>query len=132
MTDTVPAMPARASVTFVYTSDLARAERFFARTLGLPLVVDQGACKLYRVAPASLWGVCDLPDRPQEPAGVTLTMVLEGEAEVDAYFETITARGAEIAIRPRASERFGVYAGLVRSPDGHRIEVQTLPAFRQT
>ncbi|MEM7565675.1 MAG: VOC family protein [Pseudomonadota bacterium] len=129
MTETASPPPARATVAFVYTSDLHRAARFFGETLGLRQVVDQGACKIYRAAPHSLWGVCDLADRPQDAAGVTLTLVLDDEAAVDTYFAAITGRGAEIAIRPRFSERFGVYAGLVRSPDGHRIEVQTLPSF---
>ena len=34
-------------VTFLYTRDLEQSAVFYGETLGLPLVLDQGACRIY-------------------------------------------------------------------------------------
>ena len=35
-------------VVFLPTGDLERADRFYQEVLGLPLVLDQGVCRIYR------------------------------------------------------------------------------------
>ncbi len=40
---------ANQQITFVYTADLAASARFYGEQLGLPLVIDQGSCRIYRV-----------------------------------------------------------------------------------
>ena len=37
-------------ITFLYTRDLAATARFYEDVLGLPLTVDQGDCRIYRVS----------------------------------------------------------------------------------
>jgi hypothetical protein len=37
-------------VTFLYTSDLAGTARFYESVLRLPLVLDQGSCRIYRIS----------------------------------------------------------------------------------
>lgn len=39
-----------AQITFCYTRDLTETARFYEETLGLATVLDQGECRIYRVA----------------------------------------------------------------------------------
>jgi hypothetical protein len=48
--------------------------------LGLPLALDQGDCRIYRVGESSFLGFCQRAEAPQQPSGVILTLVTD---EVD-------------------------------------------------
>ena len=51
--------PFEQQVTFIYASDPERSWRFYGETLGLELALDQGACRIYRVAGREgFLGVC--------------------------------------------------------------------------
>jgi catechol 2,3-dioxygenase-like lactoylglutathione lyase family enzyme len=110
------------SITFTYTDDLSRASAFFREVMELDFVVDQGTCHIFRLTPLSYIGVCNLPDRPQGPAGVTLTIVAP---DVDAWRGFLEAKGVVYVSGPDHSEEFGVYSSLFHSPDGYRIEIQS-------
>ena len=114
--------PISQTVVFTYTDDLEGSSRFFREVLELDFVVDQGACHIFRLTEQSFVGVCDLPDRPQSKAGVTLTIVSEA---VDDWHTFLTAKGIEYVKRPSQSDEFGVYSSLFISPDGYRIEIQS-------
>ena len=66
-------------VTFLYTRDLARSAAFYGDTLGLPLALDQGGCRIYRVSPDGFLGLCRCSEaRPCNPDGVIVTFVSGG------------------------------------------------------
>ncbi|NND03837.1 MAG: VOC family protein [Acidimicrobiia bacterium] len=109
------------SIVFTYTNDLTSASRFFREILELDFVVDQGPCHIFRLTDDSFIGVCDLPDRPSDQAGVTITIVSD---DVEGWHEFLTARGVEYVKPPGHSERFGVFSSLFMSPHGYRIEIQ--------
>ena len=109
------------SIVFTYTNDLPAASQFFRETLELDFVVDQGPCHIFRLTDESYIGVCDLPDRPSDQAGVTITIVSD---DVEGWHEFLTARGVEYVHEPAHSERFGVFSSLFISPHGYRIEIQ--------
>lgn len=109
------------SIVFTYTNDLAGASRFFREVLELDFVVDQGPCHIYRLTDESFIGVCDLPDRPTDQAGVTITIVSD---DVEGWREFLTARGVEYVHEPGHSDRFQVFSSLFISPHGYRIEIQ--------
>lgn len=44
------ALPVDAQITFLPVADLQRSAAFYEGALGLPLVVDQGTCRIYRVS----------------------------------------------------------------------------------
>ena len=54
-------------ITWVYTYDLAATARFYTDTLGLPMVLDQGNCRVFQATRASFIGLCQRPDRDVEP-----------------------------------------------------------------
>ena len=109
------------SIVFTYTDDLERASRFFREVMALDFVVDQGACRVFRLTAESYLGVCRLPDRPQDKVGVTISLVSD---DVDGWHAFLVAKGVECVRAPAASIEFGVYSTLFLSPDGYRIEIQ--------
>lgn len=125
MTD--PSLPSRSDgpndglVVFLYVDDLARSAAFYGEALGLPLVLDQGSCRLYRVASGGFVGVCGSGDRPTTPDGLIVTLVRD---DVEAYCQELVARGVVLEQPPRHDERFGIHHAFLRDPDGHLIEIQ--------
>ena len=117
------APPIAEQVTFIYATDLEASHRFYHEVLGLTLVLDQGACRIYRVTAAAYVGLCD--HRESSPAGVILTLVTD---DVDAWYRRLEAAGIEIEAPPSYSERFDVYQFFARDPDGHLVEIQRFGA----
>lgn len=107
-------------ISFLYVSDLAVSHRFYADALGLPLVVDQGDCRIYRVDDGAFVGVCARPDR-MRVGGVITTIVTD---EVEAIHERLTAAGVEVVTPPEHSETYRITHAFYRDPDGHTIEIQ--------
>ena len=89
--------------------------------LGLQQVLDQGACRIFRVAGEGFLGVCTNPARAVVPEGFTLTFVT---AEVDAWHERLAAAGTAIEAPPAENARFRIYNFFARDPDGYLIEFQ--------
>ena len=109
-----------AMVTFVQVADVERAHDFYAGRLGLELVTDQGACRIYRVADGGYLGVCSHAG-PAVPEGVILTIVRN---DVEAFCETLMAAGVEFESPVGHNERFGITHAFLRDPDGHLVEIQ--------
>jgi catechol 2,3-dioxygenase-like lactoylglutathione lyase family enzyme len=107
-------------ITFLPVSDLERAATFYRETLGLQMVVDQGDCRIYRVAAAAFLGVCLRPDRVAS-TGVIVTLVTQ---DVDAWHERIIAAGGICESPPAAHPQYRIYQAFYRDPDGHLLEIQ--------
>ena len=110
-----------ALVVFLSVDDLDRSSRFYGDQLGLPLTLDQGPCRIYRVAAGGYLAICGAGDRPTTPEGVIVTLVRD---DVDHYCQELEARGVELEQQPRHNERFAIHHAFLRDPDGHLIEVQ--------
>jgi catechol 2,3-dioxygenase-like lactoylglutathione lyase family enzyme len=109
------------TVTFVYTDDLERSARFYGETLGLRMVLDQGACRIFAAAPNAFVGVCRRGRRAPEPGGVILTLVTQ---DVDGWYDCLRARGVTFEAPPRANDAFGIYHCFLADPAGYLIEIQ--------
>lgn len=112
-------------VTFLYTADLGRAAAFYEGILGLSPALDQGVCRIYRVAPGAFVGFCGRTEakRPEQ-AGVILTLVVDESADVDQWAVHLKTVGAPIERGPLLNERFNIYHLFLRDPDGYLIEIQ--------
>ncbi len=113
-------------ITFLYTSNLSRSARFYEGVLGLPLALDQGGCRIYRVAAGAYIGVCErAPEMLQAPdprrRGVILTLVTP---EVERMHEVLTARGAAFEQPPQGNADYGITHAFLRDPNGYLIEIQ--------
>lgn len=116
---TVP--PVNAQITFLYTRDLARSARFYERILGCSLALDQGSCRIYRLAGGAYIGICQRDDAPENNSGLILTLVT---TDVDAWYERIVASGWPCEHAPRYNAEYKIYHFFLRDPSGYRIEIQ--------
>lgn len=109
-----------AQVTFCYTNDLEGTARFYEDMLGLPLKLDQGACRIYRVTETAFLGFCTREEAAR-PDGVILTLVTE---DVDGWHQRLSAAGVSFEKAPAAYEKFNIYHCFLRDPNGYLIEIQ--------
>lgn len=107
-------------VVFLPASDLGRADHFYRKLLGLPLVLDQGVCRIYRTGPSAFVGVCEHLDAGSA-AGVIVTLVSD---DVDGWYERLVAAGVAFEAPPSHNDRFGIYHVFVNDPDGNVLEIQ--------
>lgn len=110
--------PHDALVAFLSVSDLDRSTRFYRDLLGLPLVLDQGSCRIFRVAPGGFLGVCE---GEVVAGGVIVTLVA---GDVEERCAALEAAGA-VFERPLAHHPgFDITHAFLRDPDGHLVEIQ--------
>lgn len=107
-------------VVFLPTGDLGRADHFYRVLLGLPLVLDQGVCRIYRTGPFAFLGVCEhlVAD---SAAGAIVTLVSD---DVDGWYQRLVAAGVGFDKPPSRNEKFGIYHVFVQDPDGNVLEIQ--------
>lgn len=115
--------PIGETVTWVYTGDLDATCRFYADVLGLDLIKDEGAARIYRTSAEGCIGVCRaIGGRVVEPKGTMITLVTD---DVDGWYTRLTDAGAVTRAPPHVVEQFGIYAFLAEDPNGYLIEFQT-------
>lgn len=108
-------------ITFLYVRDLDRSADFYGRVLGLPLVLDQGGCRIFAVSEGAFLGVCALrPDR----VGIDGALVTFVTEEVEAVHDRLVAAGADIESPPAHNPDYRIFHFYARDPDGNRFEVQ--------
>ena len=114
--------PVLQTVTWVYTEDLHGTCRFYAKMLGLELVKDEGAARIYRGSTDGCIGVCEaIGGRVVEPRGTMITLVTD---DVDGWYARLEAAGAKTHGPPEVVEQFGIYAFVAEDPNGYLIEFQ--------
>lgn len=112
-------------VTFLVTSDLASTADSCEGVLGLSLVLDQGVCRIYRVAGDAFVGFCTratmLANDARAPLAVILTLVTD---EVDAWAQRLIDAGAAREKQPQLNAAYNIYHCFVRDPNGYLVEIQ--------
>ena len=114
-------------LTFLSVSDLEATHAFYAEALGLPLVLDQGDCRVYRVSTDGYLGFCRRGvtavgrKDESEGSGVVLALVTD---DVDGEHARLAERGIAFEKAPTANARFAIYHAFLRDPDGHLVEIQ--------
>ena len=113
--------PIDQQITFLYTRDLEATAHFYEDILGLPLVLDQGDCRIYRVSEGGYVGFCQRSSAPEQPSGVTLTLVTP---DVDGWYRHLTDQGVAFEKPPALNPRYDIYHCFLRDPNGYLIEIQ--------
>jgi catechol 2,3-dioxygenase-like lactoylglutathione lyase family enzyme len=108
-------------ITFLYTRDLETTARFYEGVLGLPLVLDQGACRVYRVSGDGYLGFCQRAEMVEQPSGVIFTIVTD---EVDEWYDLLCQRGVVFEKPPAVNPQYNIYHCFLRDPNGYLIEIQ--------
>ena len=107
-------------IVFLATSDLARTADFYEKMLGLPLALDQGSCRIYRVTGEAYIGFCEQRD-PPSAKGVIITIVTQ---EVDEYADLLRKRGVVLEKEPELNAKYSIYHCFLRDPNGYLVEIQ--------
>jgi len=109
-------------VTFVYTQDLDASAAFYGEILALPMILDQGSCRIYQSSPGAFIGVCRChAERPISPAGVILTLVTD---YVDGWYRRLRDKGVAFDKKPAENDTYNIYHCFLKDPDGYQIEIQ--------
>lgn len=112
-------------ITFLYTRDLGTTAHFYECVLGLPLVLDQGGCHIYRMTDDAYLGVCERHNAPVQPtdgsSNVIFTLVTQ---EVDEWYARLEAQGVVFEKKPALNPKYGIYHCFLRDPNGYLIEIQ--------
>lgn len=94
---------------------------FYEQVLGLPCVLDQGDCRIYRVAGTGYVGFCQRGGVPNPPERVVLTLV---SSQVDAWYDRLRAYGVPVVKPPTHNEQYRIYHLFACDPNGYLIEIQ--------
>lgn len=108
-------------VLFLPTDDLTNVQAFYTDTLGLPLVRDQGLCRIYQSAPGSYIGFCERGYTIPSEFRVVITLLID---DVDGVYNALRAKGVKTESMPSLSEQFNVYQFFLRDPNSYLVEVQ--------
>jgi catechol 2,3-dioxygenase-like lactoylglutathione lyase family enzyme len=123
-------LPVDAQITFLSTDNLAATAEFYKRLLGLPLVLDQGTCRIYQVRAGAFLGFCERQAPPADNQAVIFTLVSD---QVDEWYRHLTAHAVPIEKKPTLNPEYEVYHFFLRDPNGYLIEIQRFndPRWKQ-
>ena len=121
MLNPMPRPPLDQQVTFLYTRDLAATDRFYREIMELPLVLDQGSCRIYRVGADSFLGFCERAEAPEQPVGIIFTFVTQA---VDEWHAFLAAKGVKFEKPPGLNPAYNIYHTFLRDPNGYLLEIQ--------
>ena len=114
-------LPIHQQITFLMVKDLGATADFYERLLALPLAVDQGNCRIYRVVGDAYLGFCERPDEVGSAGNIIVTLVTP---EVDAWYERLAGQGVKFEKSPAVNPAYKIYHCLALDPDGYRVEIQ--------
>ena len=124
MTDR-PTDPNTLGITFFYYRDLPTAMVFYEDVLGLPLVIDQGFCKIYRIAGAAHVGLVDETKGMNKWTEVKPVQLCIRVPDVDAWYAYAEAQGVDGLSKLFVNDAIGIRAFVFDDPEGYQIEIQT-------
>ena len=82
----LPGNKAEKLITFIYYKDLQKGIDFYSKTLGFPMEIDQGWCKIFRISEAGYIGALAGSDDVQDVLFKQLGLIRVDD--LDEMFET--------------------------------------------
>ncbi|HMQ69839.1 MAG TPA: VOC family protein [Ignavibacteria bacterium] len=109
-------------IIFFSVKDLQITSSFYENNFDFKLVLDQGQCRIYKTTADYYIGFCE-KENVTVNENVVITFVTD---EVDKVFKKLKEKVPDIEIvkEPALNERFKIYNGFVKDPDGYLIEIQ--------
>lgn len=120
-----PDAPNQLAITFLYYRDLPRAMRFYEDILGLPLAIDQGWCKIYRICPGAHVGLVDEGKgmnkwQPLKPVQLCIRV-----PDVDAWYDYAKEQMLDHLSDLFVNDALGIRAFVFNDPEGYQVEIQS-------
>ncbi len=112
--------PVDAQIVFFPTDNLDRTTAFYQEMLGLPLVLDQGVCRIFRATAGAFIGFCQKAAAPTDPEAI-ITLVTQ---DVDGWVNALREKGVEVERGPVFNAKFDIYHAFLRDPNGYLVEIQ--------
>ena len=118
----------RSQITFLKTTNFKDTVWFYEDLLALELALDQGICRIYRVADSAFIGFCESEENT-DTTDVILTLVTD---DVDECYERLVERGVVFDRIPTYNPTYNIYHCWFRDPNGYLIEIQRFedPAWK--
>ena len=122
-----PALPdnrAEKLITFIYYKDLQKGINFYGNTLGFPMEIDQGWCKIFRISASGYIGVVDQArgmhkSHPVKPVQICLRV-----PNVDEFYVYIKSLDLSGLSELFESQELKIKAFVFDDPEGYQIEIQ--------
>ena len=120
-----PDMENTLAITFFYYRDLPTAMRFYEDVIGLKLAIDQGWCKIYRVANGAHIGLVDESRgmnkwQPKKPVQFCIRV-----PDVDAWYAYAQDEKLSGLSELFVADEIGIRAFVFDDPEGYQIEIQS-------
>jgi predicted enzyme related to lactoylglutathione lyase len=113
------------AITFFYVRDLPRAMAFYEDVLSLTLAIDQGWCKIYRIAGAAHVGLVDEQRGMHRWAEVKPVQLCIRVPDVDAWYAYARHCALDGLSELFVNDGIGIRAFVFNDPEGYQIEIQS-------
>ncbi len=120
-----PAAPNTLAITFFYYRDLPTAMAFYEGILGLPLAIDQGWCKIYRICPGAHVGLVDESRGMNKWQAVKPVQLCIRVPDVDAWYAYAKEENLANLSDLFVNDALGIRAFVFNDPEGYQIEIQS-------
>ncbi|MFK7868706.1 MAG: VOC family protein [Roseobacter sp.] len=120
-----PQGPHALAITFFYVRDLPRAMQFYEDVLGLDLAIDQGWCKIYRLAGQAHVGLVDEIRGMNKWAAVKPVQLCLRVTDVGAWYDYAKYKKLDGLSDLFVNDEIGIKAFVFNDPEGYQIEIQS-------
>lgn len=120
-----PEAPNELAITFFYYRDLSQAMRFYEDILGLPLAIDQGWCKIYRICPGAHVGLVDEAKGMNKWAAIKPVQLCIRVTDVNDWYAYAKAKQLDGLSQLFVNDEIGIQAFVFNDPEDYQIEIQT-------
>ncbi|SIT79293.1 Catechol 2,3-dioxygenase [Yoonia rosea] len=120
-----PNAPNTLAITFLYYRDLPTAMAFYEDILGLPLAIDQGWCKIYRICAGAHVGLVDESRGMNKWQAVKPVQLCIRVPDVDAWYAYAQEEDLANLSKLFVNDALGICAFVFNDPEGYQIEIQS-------
>ena len=113
------------AITFLYYRDLPAAARFYEEVIGLPLVIDQGWSRIYRLAEGAHVGLVDSARGAHRASDAKPVQLCLRVPDATAWHAWAEANAVSALTPMRDNDELGIRVFTFEDPEGYQIEIQT-------
>ncbi len=113
------------AIMFLYYRDLATAMKFYEDFLGLPLVIDQGWCKIYQICLGAHVGLVDETRGMNKWAAIKPVQLCIRVPNVDDWYAYAQTKEVNSLSQLFENDEISIRAFVFNDPEGYQIEIQS-------
>ena len=113
------------AITFFYYRDLPAAMAYYEDILGLNLAIDQGWCKIYRIADGAHVGLVDETRGMNKWTADKPVQLCIRVPDVDAWYAYAQGQNLTNLSKLFENDALGIRAFVFNDPEGYQIEIQS-------